>query len=546
MHVQRIYEISEEQMSEYTGSRIFQVSNRVVEPKEDEHGNLLKVASGGLDEAIARPFGNIYSIRVGWNGETVDADPENFDWRKHVKIKHYQTDDGPISYCTAPLPQKILDDYYNGLNNRFTWMLNHELIDRATQPYLVKDAGGNLVFDEKIFMRHVAAARQANRIFAEMISETFSLKPDDTVIGHDSHVGPLANILRNELDQDCAMGFFLHTPQVDPKLLDRLSDVQKQFVLKTLREDILAYDFAAFQSKEDVQHFGKALDLKLPQDIKPYESYEISGNFPNKKGFRGTRIGTFPVVGNYDLYPAQAAAARKQAIAYLRKFGITPKDFIIFSGGVRADVTKGIPTLAKGICAAAWKLASQNAGLQRGRTIFVQQTQRTRPGVKDYDNEYFEIVRTHTRLRRLLPHGWEFFLDAKGRDRKLLLALSVLAGIVAHTPKKDGYNLAACEQTVVQHKKNPATLVISHGAGAGRHIGEKGAVIVNGKRRSSVTAGIVKAKWMSPLKKVEMHKAAMKQLKQVSNAEWQCGLYEGTRRGYLDNRNRASPSPECV
>jgi trehalose 6-phosphate synthase len=403
-------------------SRLIVVSNRVTIPKRGEQ------PAGGLAVALRAALEREGGIWFGWSGNVGEEEAHPVVQKKR----------GPVTYATADLSQRDLDEYYNGFANRVLWPLFHYRLDLT-----------------EFNRRDLAGYMRVNQGFARRLVPL--VRPHDLVWVHDYHLIPLAAELRDH-GLSNAMGFFIHIPWPPEGLLQALPNHAR------LVKSLCAYDVVGFQTAIDAEHFLRYVEREAGGRVLDGGMIEVHG--------RRVRVGAFPIAIETATFEAMAeAAVRTQSVRRLRE-SLSGRDLII--GVDRLDYSKGIGQRLESF----ERLLVGNPDLE-GRVTMLQIAPKSRGDVPEYAQMQRTVAEIAGRING--THADPDWTPIRYVNKSISRA--TLAGYYRHariglvTPLRDGMNLVAKEYVAAQVPEDPGVLVLSRFAGAAREL--RDALLVN-------------------------------------------------------------------
>ncbi|HUC73050.1 MAG TPA: alpha,alpha-trehalose-phosphate synthase (UDP-forming) [Stellaceae bacterium] len=428
-----------------------------------------KPDSGGLAVAIQAALENSGGIWFGWSGKVEEAaasEPETVSR-------------GPLTYATLDLSKRDFDEYYLGFANRVLWPLFH--LRAGLVDYSRRDFAGYL---------------RVNRMFARGLAPM--LEPQDLVWVHDYHMIPLGRELRR-LDQNQALGFFLHTPFPPAELLRVLPNH------RDLAEALCAYDLVGFQTKSDLHGF---CDYLLR-----WAGAEDLGHGVLRAFGRIVRAQVFPI--GIDVATVAQKAEAADSSRHMRRLHQSLGERTLMIGVDRLDYSKGLPARF-----AAFRQLLETYPETRGRIVFMQIAPPSRSEVPEYQ----EIRRTLAASAGNINSRYGEFdwtplrYINKSFNHRILTGFFRASRIGLVTPLRDGMNLVAKEYVASQPADDPGVLVLSCFAGAAQELGE--AVLVNPHDIEGMAEGIRQGLTMSLGERKERWTAMMATIEHNDITRW--------------------------
>lgn len=386
-------------------------------------------AQGGLAGALNSALQKHGGIWFGWSGQ------ESEDQTGNINL---QRNDG-VTTATIDLPERDVDEYYNGYANSTLWPLFHYRLDLTRYE---RETGKGY--------------ERVNERFAECVTPL--IEPDDLVWVHDYHLLPLGARLRARGIKN-RIGFFLHIPWPPTRLFVSLPFHER------LVRTMLEYDLVGFQNTEWLESFLHYCAKELGAEVD-----EASGRITLDG--RSTIAKAYPIGIDWDHFQGQGTTEAAQ-IAEQRLINST-RNRTAMIGVDRLDYSKGLPERIDGI----------------GR-FFDQYPDRVR------DLVYIQIappsredVDSYQKIRNLLEqktgqiNGARSEVDLvpiryvnRGYSHAELYGFFRASKIGLVTPLRDGMNLVAKEYVAAQDPDDPGVLILSRFAGAAQQLGD--AVLVN-------------------------------------------------------------------
>lgn len=386
-------------------------------------------AQGGLAGALNSALQKHGGIWFGWSGQ------ESEDQTGNINL---QRNDG-VTTATIDLPERDVDEYYNGYANSTLWPLFHYRLDLTRYE---RETGKGY--------------ERVNERFAKCVTPL--IEPDDLVWVHDYHLLPLGARLRARGIKN-RIGFFLHIPWPPTRLFVSLPFHER------LVRTMLEYDLVGFQNTEWLESFLHYCAKELGAEVD-----EASGRITLDG--RSTIAKAYPIGIDWDHFQGQGTTEAAQ-IAEQRLINST-RNRTAMIGVDRLDYSKGLPERIDGI----------------GR-FFDQYPDRVR------DLVYIQIappsredVDSYQKIRNLLEqktgqiNGARSEVDLvpiryvnRGYSHAELYGFFRASKIGLVTPLRDGMNLVAKEYVAAQDPDDPGVLILSRFAGAAQQLGD--AVLVN-------------------------------------------------------------------
>ncbi len=448
-------------------SRLVVVSNRVAVPGETRPGGLAVALRAALSE-----YGGLW---FGWSGKVTREDGG----------KLHDQQNGNIRYVTIDLNRADHDAYYNGFANRTLWPLLHFRLDLVDYDRATHEG-----------------YRRVNALFADRLAPL--LREDDLVWIHDSHLIPLASLLR-ERGIGCRMGFFLHVPMPSSDLLAAMPDHVR------LLSSLYAYDLVGFQSRRDMERFQDYVRLFGGGTVPREGVVEAPGG-------RQLRVGAFPISIDTALIAEQARQATSKPA--VRELATSLERRKLAIGVDRLDYSKGLPERFLGFQRYLERHPDQKGGL-----TYLQIAPVSRGDVAEYRalRNQLEQISGHINGTHAQPAWTPLRYVNRNFTHATLTGFYRLARVGLVTPLRDGMNLVAKEFVASQDPEDPGVLVLSLLAGAAHEMRE--ALLVNPHDMDGVADAIAIASTLPKAQRIERWRAMMDHLTQHDIAAW--------RREYL-------------
>lgn len=386
-------------------------------------------AQGGLAGALNSALKKHGGIWFGWSGQ------ESEDSSGNINL---QRNDG-VTTATIDLPERDVDEYYNGYANSTLWPLFHYRLDLTRYE---RETGKGY--------------ERVNERFAECVTPL--IEPDDLVWVHDYHLLPLGARLRARGIKN-RIGFFLHIPWPPTRLFVSLPFHER------LVRTMLEYDLVGFQNTEWLESFlhycAKELGAKVD---------EASGRITLDG--RSTIAKAYPIGIDWDHFQGQGKAEAAQ-VAEQRLVSST-RNRTAMIGVDRLDYSKGLPERIDGI----GRFFDQYPDRVRD-LVYIQIAPPSREDVESYQH-----IRNLLEQKTGQINGARSEVDLvpiryvnRGYSHAELYGFFRASKIGLVTPLRDGMNLVAKEYVAAQNPEDPGVLILSRFAGAAQQLGD--AVLVN-------------------------------------------------------------------
>lgn len=402
-------------------NRLIVISNRVQAPSADTGG-----AQGGLAVALTAALREGDGIWFGWSGETGETGELNFS-----------TYDG-VTSATIDLPEKDIDEYYNGYANRTLWPLFHYRL--------------GLTEFERDFQ---GGYERVNRIFGEKIGPY--IQPEDLIWVHDYHLIPLGWVLRQQGLAN-RLGFFLHIPWPPTRLLTALPK-HRQLV-----EALFAYDVVGFQTREWLETFHDYVINQMGGWIGPNDSITVGGRTITAIACPiGIDSAEFVASANS---PIAAETHTRMVTSSMGRSMIVGVD--------RLDYSKGLEERFNG-----YQRYLETRPDAHTNVYLLQIAPPSRESVQSYRDIRAQLDELSGRINGAFADiDWvPLRYVNQGLPRDVLAGVYRAARVGLVTPLRDGMNLVAKEYVAAQDRDDPGVLILSRFAGAAEQMGQ--ALLVN-------------------------------------------------------------------
>jgi trehalose 6-phosphate synthase/phosphatase len=374
------------------------------------------------------------------------------------------------------LTQKQIDDYYNGYSNGVLWPLFHNLQIKPHGPKLWQ------------------AYKQVNTLFA---TEVLRLsKPRSTIWVHDYQLMLVPQLLRRA-GRDDKIGFFLHIPFPEPKVLQKTAEA------KSLLRGILGADLAGFHTKGYTKEFLASCDSLLGL---------ASQNGRLLIGERPIRVTEFPMGIDYGRFAAatKQRGKRRELRSLKRKY----RGNKVIVTVDRLDPTKGLVERLK----AYQELLRQHPNLHH-KVVMAMIVAPSRTDISEYKALKSRLDKILNEIDIEFAHRtWQpvdFIYETVPLD-KVMLYYQV-ADVAFIAPIRDGMNLVA-KEFIASKRANNGVLVLSETAGAAEELHD--AIQVNPKKPQTMVDGLAQALTM-PKRELRVRARSMqKHIQEFTVQKW--------------------------
>ena len=430
------------------------------------------MSPGGLVAALTPALAGKKVAWVGWGG-------------RHEGVAE-NTRLESVSLVSVPLPEKWVDEHYNGFSNQTIWPLFHRV-------------GVEPLFSPSWWDSHLAV----NCLFAEHAAEL--VEPGGTVWVHDYQLMVLPELIR-ALRPDVRIGYFHHIPFPPPGALEELPEA-RAIVL-----GLLGADLVGFQRLEDIDNFCTAVNQWGDLGV-------VSGHQVTLADARVVRVGAFPISIDFEAVSRSAwePDVLERAQQLIARFGNRK----ILLGVDRIDYTKGIPE----------RLLSFERLLSRGEVgvedvVFVQAGSPSRENVESYRDLQEEINRIVARVNTTFVSSSgepAIYYLAENLPREEMVALFVAAEVMVVTSLRDGMNLVAKEFVACKNDLS-GVLVLSEFAGAADDMPE--ALIVDPTQDEELDGVLLEALGMERAEQSQRMGALRDRVTQHNVERWSTGFLQ--------------------
>ncbi|MCM5689078.1 trehalose-6-phosphate synthase [Sinorhizobium meliloti] len=427
----------------------------------------LQPKTGGLAAALEPVVEHSGAVWMGSSGKLGDGS-QTLGIAEH----------GQGRVAKLDLPRKHYSGYYDGFANSILWPALHSLPDRMA-------ASTN----------HYESYQEINKFVADA---AFQFRDRDAIWVHDYHFLPLGAGLQ-KLGVDKPIGFFLHTPWPEPKMMEQVPNHRE------LMQSMLAYDLLGFQTNWDLKNFRDCLRNHLGLEFEHGVVIGASGH---------TRCQTFPI----GIDPKQFARNASESLAkpdpyvsvLLKKLGGAK----LAIGVDRLDYTKGIDQRIKAL--------DQVLAAEPRSIVLLQVATSSRPEIDAYRTYKRDVAGLVDRVND--NHGLEewrpIIYENSPFSQAQLAGLYRAARIGLVTPLRDGMNLVAKEYVAAQDPNDPGVLVLSKFAGAAEIFDQNEALLVDPAHPDEIAAAISEAANMPRKERVQRWRAMMDKLEEYTIHDW--------------------------
>ncbi|GAB2462002.1 alpha,alpha-trehalose-phosphate synthase (UDP-forming) [Jatrophihabitans fulvus] len=333
---------------------------------------------------------------------------------------------GDFDVRMLPLDAQTFRNAYNGIANSTLWFVLHRLYGLSTEPAF--DAG---------WRRQWSSYVRFNQAFADALAEAAA--PNARVMVQDYHLFLVPRMLR-ELRDDVRIGFFTHTPWVNPSDFEVLPDD----VARELVEGILGADVIGFHTERWAGLFRETAQKVVGVDAPAARVWPL--------GVDGDEM--------------RQLASRKQVDNQLRLLDEVVGDRLLIGRVDRTELSKNV---YRGLL--AYRELLRTRPEWRGRVVHAVYNNPSREDVPAY-REYT------ARLERLAEEivaefetdDWTPLLFDIGDDYPAALAIMRRSDVVFVNSIRDGMNLVVLEGLVLSEHE-PA-VVLSRETGAAEVLGD--------------------------------------------------------------------------
>jgi len=407
-------------------------------------------------------------IWVGWPGITV-GDKEKEDVKDKLK---------KIKCHPVFLPEKSMENFYNGFCNSTLWPLFHYF------PSYVK-------YKEEYWNFY----NEVNKIFCDALMEI--LREDDIVWIHDYHLMLLPMTLRSQI-QNITIGFFLHIPFPSYELFRLLPRKWQRDIL----EGLLGADLIGFHTYGYVQHFLRSIIRVLGYD---HEMGKIYGE-------RVIKADVFPM--GIDFNKFNRSIDNMNVRKNFGKIEKVLKNFKIILSIDRLDYTKGIINRLHG-----YELFLEKNPQWHNKVVLVLVLVPSRVGVEHYQmmkrqiDEYVGKINGKFGNIKWTPINYQF----TSLPFEILVSYYAISDVALITPLRDGMNLVAKEY-IATRSDEKGVLILSEMAGASKELIE--AIIINPNSLEEIADALKRSLEMPMEEQIRRNKIMQNRLKRYDIIKW--------------------------
>lgn len=457
--------------------RLVIVSNRLPFTVVEKESILkFKESVGGLVSGLKAYLDLLKSISsseyawVGWPGTSVDD-----------RLKEKLRSRALSEYNAYPVfvPQKIMEDFYNGFCNKTVWPLFHYF------PFLT-------VYEEDLWSQY----RKVNEIFCNALVEF--IKPGDMVWIHDYHFMLLPGLLREKMPH-VPIGFFLHIPFPSFEIFRLLPRKWRKEIL----EGVLGADLIGFHTQDYTQYF-----LRCVLRILGHE--HSMGEIPLED--RVVKADTLPM--GVDFERVCNAVNHSDVQNEKEKLKKTLDGFKLVFSIDRLDYTKGILNRLQGY----ETFLAKNPEWHR-KVVLVLVVVPSRTEVEQYRqmkkqiDEFVGLINGRFGSIDWTPILYRYrFLPFSS-----LIAQYCAGDIALITPLRDGMNLVAKEY-IATRTDGTGVLILSEMAGASKELEE--AIIINPNCTEEIAEALKDALEMPVEEQIRRNRTMQERLQRYDAIGW--------------------------
>ncbi len=405
---------------------------------------------------------------VGWPGITVGDEEKEYVKDKLKKFKYH-----PVF-----LPEKSMENFYNGFCNSTLWPLFHYFSSYVKY----KEEYWNFYND-------------VNKIFCNALMEI--LREDDIVWIHDYHLMLLPKILRDKI-QNISIGFFLHIPFPSYELFRLLPRKWQIDIL----EGMLGSDLIGFHTHEYVQHFLRSIICVLGYDNEMGKIYSD----------RVIKADVFSM--GIDFNKFNRSIDNMNVRKNFGKIKTTLKNFKIILSIDRLDYTKGIINRLQG-----YELFLEKNPQWHNKVVLVLVLVPSRVGVEHYQtmkrqiDEYIGKINGKFGTIKWTPINYQF----TSLPFEILASYYAISNVALITPLRDGMNLIAKEY-IATRSDEKGVLILSEMAGASKELGE--AIIINPNSLEEIAYALKQSLEMPEEEQIRRNKIMQDRLRRYDIIKW--------------------------
>jgi len=450
--------------------RLLIVSNRLpISVVKKRKGLRFEPSVGGVATGLGAFYKSHNCIWIGWPGigtKAIRGEKRNIEKRLRAE-----------GCMPVFLPERDIEDYYEGFCNGVIWPLFHYFPMWA------------------VYSRDTWEAYQrVNQTFCDAIVDI--AQEDDIIWVHDYQLMLLPQLIREKLPR-ATIGFFLHIPFPSFELF-RLLPWREQIL-----EGLLGADLIGFHTYGYTRHFLYSVHNLLGYDA-------VMGQITTAD--RVIRADVFPMGIDYERYSraARSRTVQTEASKILENLGNRK---IILSID-RLDYTKGIIQRLE-----AFSSFLERNPAQKGKLVLVLVVVPSRAEVEHYallKRQVDELVGAMNGKygSSCWTPIWYLYRSLPCRS---LVALYSIADVGLVTPVRDGMNLIAKEY-IATRTDGRGVLILSETAGAARELGE--AIIINVNNQEEMVCALEEALAMPEEEQVEHNRVMQKRLQRYNVNRW--------------------------
>lgn len=456
--------------------RLVVVSNRLpVSIRDEEEGQTLRPASGGLVTALAPIMNRNHGHWIGWLGQN---QPDHVD-----ELVERFNRQGSYTIQQIPLSDEEVEKYYLGFTNGCIWPLFHDLLPMAT-------------FHQDEWEAYV----RINERFGEAAAG--QVKKNDFIWVHDYHLMLVAQVMRKKKVRQ-PLAYFHHIPFPSPDIFRRLP--WREEILNAL----LSFDLVGFQSLRDRRNFIASVREMVRGS---YFTRKRRHTLVHLHG-RTVRVGNYPISIDFKEFD-EAARSKEVRLEMAAMKAAFPAETLIL-GLDRLDYTKGIPERFL----AFERLLELHPELI-GKVSLLQVVVPSRTGVQMYRDLKEELDSLTGRINgRFSEYGYvPIYYYFKHLSRTELLAHYRACKVALITPLRDGMNLVAKEYAA-SHVELDGSLILSEFTGSAEQL-DRGALMVNPYNLEGVADAVYKAITLPEKEQQKRMRSMRSQVRQNDVHRW--------------------------
>jgi len=376
------------------------------------------------------------------------------------------------------LPEKSMENFYNGFCNSVLWPLFHYF-------------PSNVKYNENYWKFY----KDVNKIFCDALMEI--LREGDIVWIHDYHLMLLPMMMRTKI-KNISIGFFLHIPFPSYELFRLLPRKWQREIL----EGMIGADIIGFHTHGYVQHFLRSILCILGYD---HEMGKIYGD-------RYIKADVFPM--GIDFNKFNMSIDNMNVKENFGKIKTTLKKFKIILSIDRLDYTKGIINRLQG-----YELFLEKNQQWHNKVVLVLVLVPSRVGVEHYQtmkrqiDEYIGKINGKFGKIEWTPINYQF----TSLPFEILAAYYAISDVALITPLRDGMNLIAKEY-VATRSDEKGVLILSEMAGASKELGE--AIIINPNSIEEIADALKQSLEMPVEEQIRRNKIMRDRLRRYDIIKW--------------------------